>query len=92
MDPQRSLPLVIRARVYIAGIATTFINKTQSEDTLIDLKHLLHEKKQRIPPVQAELDDPLEIGDMIHVSSGVKGCAYCVGLGHRISDCPKLEQ
>ena len=22
---------------------------------------------------------------------GVKGCAYCGGLGHRISDCPKLE-
>ena len=24
-------------------------------------------------------------------SCSVKGCAYCGGLGHRISDCPKLE-
>ncbi|CAN1227959.1 DEAD-box ATP-dependent RNA helicase 35 [Linum grandiflorum] len=73
------------------GIATTFINKTQSETTLLDLKHLLQEAKQRIPPVLAELDDPMEFGDEIHDASGVKGCAYCGGLGHRISDCPKLE-
>ncbi|CAN1227971.1 DEAD-box ATP-dependent RNA helicase 35 [Linum grandiflorum] len=49
------------------------------------------EAKQRIPPVLAELDDPMEFGDEIHDASGVKGCAYCGGLGHRISDCPKLE-
>ena len=24
-------------------------------------------------------------------ASGVKGCAYCGGLGHRIGECPKLE-
>ena len=30
-----------------AGIATTFINKNQSETTLLDLKHLLQEAKQR---------------------------------------------
>lgn len=23
--------------------------------------------------------------------SGVQGCAYCGGLGHRISNCPKLR-
>jgi ATP-dependent RNA helicase DDX41 len=23
--------------------------------------------------------------------SGIKGCAYCGGLGHRIADCPKLR-
>ena len=33
------------------GIATTFINKDQSESILLDLKHLLTEAKQRIPPV-----------------------------------------
>lgn len=33
------------------GIATTFINKNQSESILLDLKHLLREAKQRIPPV-----------------------------------------
>ena len=33
------------------GIATSFINKNQSESILLDLKHLLKEAKQRIPPV-----------------------------------------
>ncbi|KAM1078022.1 hypothetical protein ACFX15_024636 [Malus domestica] len=75
------------------GIATTFINKNQSETTLLDLKHLLQEAEQRIPPVLAELNNP--IGDYVDVAianaSGVKGCANCGGLGHRIGDCPKLE-
>ncbi|XP_065828204.1 probable ATP-dependent RNA helicase DDX41 [Oscarella lobularis] len=70
------------------GVATTFINKSCSESTLIDLKHLLVEAKQRIPPVLAALksqnDEYLDLGDE-------RGCAYCGGLGHRITDCPKLE-
>ncbi|KAL6206027.1 hypothetical protein ACLB2K_023278 [Fragaria x ananassa] len=69
------------------GIATTFINKNQSETTLLDLKHLLQEAKQRIPPMLAELDDPME-----HTSDEVEGCAYCGGPGHRVGDCSKLEQ
>ncbi|PHU15248.1 DEAD-box ATP-dependent RNA helicase 35B [Capsicum chinense] len=73
------------------GIATTFINKNQSETTLLDLKHLLQEAKQRIPPVLAELSDPMDDVDAITDASGVKGCAYCGGLGHRIRDCPKLD-
>uniref|UniRef100_A0A804RA60 RNA helicase n=1 Tax=Zea mays TaxID=4577 RepID=A0A804RA60_MAIZE len=73
------------------GIATTFINKNQTETTLLDLKHLLKEAKQRIPPVLAELNDPLDDEEIIAKESGVKGCAYCGGLGHRVSDCPKLE-
>lgn len=73
------------------GIATTFINKNQTETTLLDLKHLLQEAKQRIPPVLAELNDPMEDVDAITNASGVKGCAFCGGLGHRIKDCPKLE-
>jgi ATP-dependent RNA helicase DDX41 len=24
-------------------------------------------------------------------ASGVRGCAYCGGLGHRIGECPKLR-
>ena len=73
------------------GIATTFINRNQSETTLLDLKHLLQEAKQRIPPVLCELDDPMEEAEAIASASGVKGCAYCGGLGHRIQNCPKLE-
>jgi ATP-dependent RNA helicase DDX41 len=61
------------------GIATTFINKNQTETTLLDLKHLLKEAKQRIPPVLAELNDPLEDEEIIAKESGVEGCAYCGG-------------
>ncbi len=32
------------------GIATTFVNKNQSDSILLDLKHLLQEAKQRVPP------------------------------------------
>eukprot|EP00897_Mesotaenium_endlicherianum_P001139 jgi/Mesen1/11025/ME000098S10417 len=74
------------------GIATTFINKNQSETILLDLKHLLKEAKQRIPPVLATLDDPMEEAEELAKASGVKGCTFCGGLGHRISECPKLEQ
>ncbi|KAG9439047.1 hypothetical protein H6P81_019212 [Aristolochia fimbriata] len=73
------------------GIATTFINKNQSETTLLDLKHLLQEAKQRIPPVLGELNDPMEDVDAIASANGIKGCANCGGLGHRIWDCPKVE-
>ena len=72
------------------GIATTFINKDQSETVLLDLKHLLREAKQRIPPVLAMLDDPTENLAELEGNSGVRGCQYCGGLGHRIGDCPKL--
>ncbi|KAI8533051.1 hypothetical protein RHMOL_Rhmol11G0265900 [Rhododendron molle] len=52
---------------------------------------MLQEAKQRTPPVLAELNDPLEDVEAITNASGVKGCGYCGGLGHRIRDCPKLE-
>eukprot|EP00386_Alphamonas_edax_P006415 GDKI01020784.1.p1 GENE.GDKI01020784.1~~GDKI01020784.1.p1 ORF type:complete len:639 (+),score=179.31 GDKI01020784.1:89-2005(+) len=71
------------------GVATTFINKNQDETVLLDLKAILHEAGQRVPPFLHALDSrnlhAKEIG-------GVKGCAYCGGLGHRIGQCPKLEQ
>ena len=72
------------------GIATTFINKDQSESILLDLKHLLKEAKQRIPPVLAMMEDPADMADELAALTGTKGCAYCGGLGHRIGDCPKL--
>jgi len=42
------------------GVATTFINKNCSEQILLDLKYLLREAKQRIPPVLMQLEDPDE--------------------------------
>ncbi|KAF8969289.1 DEAD-box ATP-dependent RNA helicase 35 [Entomortierella lignicola] len=71
------------------GIATTFINMNSSEQILLDLKHLLKEAKQRVPPVLEALEDPLEKYKDLGV---VGGCGYCGGLGHRVTDCPKLEQ
>ncbi|MCD7449983.1 DEAD (Asp-Glu-Ala-Asp) box polypeptide 41 [Datura stramonium] len=49
------------------------------------------DKQSRIPPVLAELNDPMDDVDAITDASGVKGCAYCGGLGHRVRDCPKLD-
>jgi ATP-dependent RNA helicase DDX41 len=70
------------------GIATTFINKSCDESVLLDMKHLLMEAKQKVPPflaaLQSERDNYLELGEE-------RGCSYCGGLGHRITDCPKLE-
>jgi len=71
-----------------AGLATTFINKGNEESVLLDLKHLLIEAKQNVPhflaTLQSENERYLDLGDD-------KGCSYCGGLGHRITDCPKLE-
>ncbi|KAK9923061.1 hypothetical protein M0R45_031495 [Rubus argutus] len=47
---------------------------------------------KRIPPVLAELNDPLENRNAITNGSSVEGCAYRGGPGHRIGDCPKVEQ
>lgn len=71
------------------GVATTFINKDVPESVLLDLKHLLIEAKQRVPPVLQALQDP---DDDIFDVGGVKGCSFCGGLGHRITECPKLDK
>jgi len=71
------------------GVATTFINKEVPESALLDLKHLLVEAKQRVPPVLQALQDPdADLAGM----GGTQGCAFCGGLGHRITECPKLEK
>mmetsp|Transcript_4186 Transcript_4186/g.6989 ORF Transcript_4186/g.6989 Transcript_4186/m.6989 type:complete len:255 (+) Transcript_4186:26-790(+) len=68
------------------GVATTFINRSCDETTLLDLKHLLKEARQRIPPVLMMLEDPREN----FVGGG--GCSFCGGLGHTIVDCPKIDK
>jgi len=70
------------------GVATSFINRECPETLLLDLKHLLMEAKQKVPPVLRTLDDPTD--KFIDVA-GIKGCAYCGGLGHRVVECPKLK-
>ena len=75
------------------GVATTFINKSCEETTLLDLKHLLKEAHQRIPPVLMIMDDPLEsYGAGGGEGGGPRGCSFCGGLGHTIVDCPKIDK
>lgn len=69
------------------GIATTFVNANTQEQTLLDLKYLLIEAKQRIPPFLAAIQDPRIVGPDGKLAS----CPVCGGLGHSIRDCPKLE-
>ena len=70
------------------GVATTFINRDCQDSILLDLKHLLREAKQKIPPVLMTLDDPRE--GMEADNSSTEACQYCSGLGHNVLDCPKL--
>jgi len=73
------------------GLATTLIRKDCSELILRDLKCLLKEAGQRIPPLLQALEDPKEIlATEAAALSGQRGCIYCGGLGHRVVDCPKL--
>ena len=54
------------------GIATTFVNMNTQEQTLLDLKYLLMEAKQRTPPFLAALEDPNQ-------GQGGSGCPVCGG-------------
>lgn len=58
---------------------------------LQDLRALLLEASQELPIFLrdmggSEMEQPSDSGN-----AGDKGCAYCSGLGHRITNCPKLE-
>ncbi|KAL2911348.1 DEAD-box ATP-dependent RNA helicase 35 [Polyrhizophydium stewartii] len=73
------------------GVATTFINRNSSEQILLDLKYLLREAKQRVPPVLLAIPDPTEKFKATVEDPNVE-CGFCSGLGHRITECPKLAQ
>ena len=70
------------------GMATTFINKDVDQSVLLDLKHILLEAKQHIPPVLMAIEEP----DQDVSAIGGQGCSFCGGLGHRITNCPKLDK
>lgn len=44
-----------------------------------------------LPFLPQALHDPIEEMEALAVASGVKGCAYCGGLGHRVTECPKMR-
>ncbi|TKR94165.1 hypothetical protein L596_008489 [Steinernema carpocapsae] len=76
------------------GLSTTFINRKADLSVLADLKHLLLEAGQELPVFLKELigteeataEPANDVGE-----AGDRGCSYCSGLGHRITNCPKLE-
>jgi len=69
------------------GIATTFVNMNTPEQTLLDLKYLLMEAGQKVPPFLQSVVDPRAAQ-----GGALTGCSVCGGLGHTISNCPKLEE
>lgn len=73
------------------GFATTFVGSKQSTTSLLDLKHVLEEAKQKIPVFMSDLCTSQEHLSELAEITGCKGCMYCGGLGHRIGTCPKLE-
>jgi ATP-dependent RNA helicase DDX41 len=80
------------------GLATTFISSADDPTVLADLMQLLVEAKQHVPEAMLELvpqDAALSFADAAEAAAkdvgGVRGCAYCGGLGHRVQTCPKLQ-
>ena len=69
------------------GVATTLVNYSTPEQTLLDLKYLLIEAKQRLPPFLFNLEDPRAVA-----GGPLTGCAMCGGLGHSVRHCPKLDE
>lgn len=60
----------------------------------MDLRHLLIEAGQELPVFLKELIGEEGQVDTSEGAAGAdddRGCAYCSGLGHRITNCPKLE-
>nr|VZI44136.1 unnamed protein product [Spirometra erinaceieuropaei] len=84
VDQEQKLPFIPSEGPYGLILGPSSVD----ESTLLDLKHLLIEARQAVPEFLVELssatEHELEIG-------GEVGCAYCGGLGHRITHCPKLE-
>ncbi|VDD91150.1 unnamed protein product [Enterobius vermicularis] len=73
------------------GMSTTFVNRRSDISVLQDLRALLIEAGQELPVFLKELGGPQPAPQNDIVSNEDRGCSYCSGLGHRITNCPKLE-
>jgi ATP-dependent RNA helicase DDX41 len=72
------------------GVGTTFINQTDSETVLMDLRQLLLESKQKIP--KALMNYGGEDGPALDAQGNPIPCPLCDGLGHRVTHCPKIQK
>ena len=51
------------------GLATTFVNKSTCQSVLLDVKHLLVEAKQPLPPFLEALEDDPGVGSTLEETS-----------------------
>ncbi len=74
------------------GVATTFVNRETPQEVLLDLKHLLMQARQVLPPFLKALPDPDEETFMARADGTVpKLCEYCGGF-HRLQSCRKMQR
>lgn len=74
------------------GTSTTFVSFQDSPTLIADLIQLLVEAKQTVPEALYEIvPNDSRSADAAQNVGGVRGCAYCGGLSHRVRECPKLE-
>ena len=73
------------------GVATTFINNTIDKSILLDLKGLLREAKQRMPPILNMLVDPTDQG-RIDGSNWRNGLCVLRWIRPPDIDCPKIQK
>ncbi len=74
------------------GTSTTFVSLQDSPMLIADLMQLLLEAKQPVPEALYEIvPEEARTADAAQNVGGVRGCAYCGGLSHRVQECPKLE-
>ena len=59
------------------GVATTFVSKANDESVLLDLKHLLIEAKQKVPPFLAALSS--EVEQYLQLGGEGKGSPALIG-------------
>ncbi|XP_015787626.1 probable ATP-dependent RNA helicase DDX41 [Tetranychus urticae] len=70
------------------GFASTFVNKYVDESILLELKLLLIEAKQQLPPFLMALRSA---DDKYLQAESETGCMHCGGLGHISENCPRVE-
>ncbi|MFH4981833.1 hypothetical protein AB6A40_008542 [Gnathostoma spinigerum] len=73
------------------GLATTFVNRKADMSVLHDLRALLCEAGQELPLFLRDMPGAVTAESSGFANGQEKGCSYCSGLGHRITNCPKLE-
>ncbi|KNC52818.1 zinc finger protein [Thecamonas trahens ATCC 50062] len=66
------------------GVASVLITPRDDPIMLSDLRAMLIEAKQRVPPYL--------LRDATASASATEACPMCGGLGHRIADCPLVTQ